>query len=98
MLLPFFAPRAIERDQDSTEALCIELVDGFVDADGCDAAVVDQIRAAVRRVASEATPGPVARDRIRSESDGCSCLGRFVGAFDRGTLVRWFGHLGIAVW
>lgn len=39
MLLPAFAPRAIERYAGYTEALCHELIDGFVDAKGCDGAV-----------------------------------------------------------
>ncbi|MEY2472432.1 MAG: hypothetical protein QOK28_1761 [Actinomycetota bacterium] len=38
MLLPFFAPGRIELLRPSIEAHCDELIDGFVDAPGCDAA------------------------------------------------------------
>lgn len=38
MLLPFFAPKPIEALRPKVEALCDELIDGFVDAGGCDAA------------------------------------------------------------
>jgi len=39
MLLPAFAPRAVEKFSAYTEALCHELIDGFADAGQCDAAV-----------------------------------------------------------
>ena len=38
MLLPFFAPKRIEALRPSVEAHCDELIDAFVDGDGCDAA------------------------------------------------------------
>ncbi len=39
MLLPSFAPRAVARYQDYTEALCHELIDGFIESGRCDGAV-----------------------------------------------------------
>ena len=39
MLLPAFAPRAVASHQASTEALCHELIDGFIETGQCDAAV-----------------------------------------------------------
>ncbi len=38
MLLPFFAPGRIEKLRASIEAHCNELIDGFIDQDGCDVA------------------------------------------------------------
>ncbi|HVV36417.1 MAG TPA: cytochrome P450 [Acidimicrobiales bacterium] len=38
MLLPFFAPGRIEQLRPAVEAHCDELIDAFVDGDGCDAA------------------------------------------------------------
>ena len=39
MLLPAFAPRAVASHQAYTEALCHELIDGFIETGQCDAAV-----------------------------------------------------------
>lgn len=39
MLLPAFAPRAVAQYEEHTEALCHSLIDGFVEAGECDAAV-----------------------------------------------------------
>lgn len=39
MLLPAFAPRAVEAHREYTEALCHELIDRFIEAGHCDAAV-----------------------------------------------------------
>jgi cytochrome P450 len=39
MLLPFFSPGRIEKLRSSVEAHCDELIDAFVDGDGCDAAL-----------------------------------------------------------
>ena len=39
MLLPAFAPRAVASYQDYTEALCHELIDGFIESGQCDGAV-----------------------------------------------------------
>ncbi len=39
MLLPWFGPQRIEAMRPTLEALCDELIDGFVDAGGCDAAL-----------------------------------------------------------
>lgn len=39
MLLPFFSPGRIEALRPGVEAHCNELIDTFVDADGCDAAI-----------------------------------------------------------
>ena len=38
-LLPHFTPKAIEPQRVYTEALCHELIDGFIGASGCDGAV-----------------------------------------------------------
>jgi cytochrome P450 len=38
-LLPHFTPKGIADDRSYTERLCNELIDGFVDEGGCDAAV-----------------------------------------------------------
>ena len=39
LLLPYFAPRPIEALRPKVEALADELIDAFIEADGCDAAV-----------------------------------------------------------
>jgi cytochrome P450 len=39
LLLPGFAPKVIERLEPSTTDLCNTLIDGFIDADGCDASL-----------------------------------------------------------
>ncbi len=39
MLLPAFAPRAVAQYEEYTEALCHELIDGFIEAGQCDGAV-----------------------------------------------------------
>ena len=39
LLLPFFTPKAVETYRPHTEALCNELIDGFIDKGACDAAV-----------------------------------------------------------
>ncbi len=39
MLLPAFAPRAVARFAEYTEALCHELIDGFIEEGRCDGAV-----------------------------------------------------------
>ncbi len=39
MLLPAFAPRAVEAHRQFTEDLCHSLIDGFIEAGECDAAV-----------------------------------------------------------
>ena len=39
MLLPAFAPRAVQQYEDYTEALCHDLIDGFIEAGQCDGAV-----------------------------------------------------------
>ena len=39
MLLPAFAPRAVTRWEGYTEALCHELIDGFIESGQCDGAV-----------------------------------------------------------
>ena len=39
MLLPAFAPRAVASYQEYTEALCHELIDGFIESGECDGAV-----------------------------------------------------------
>ena len=39
MLLPTFAPRAVQQYSDYTEALCHELIDGFIEDGQCDGAV-----------------------------------------------------------
>ena len=38
LLLPTFAPRAVEKYRDYTTDLCHELIDGFIDSGKCDAA------------------------------------------------------------
>ena len=39
MLLPAFAPRAVEKYSEYTEELCHQLIDEFIEAGECDAAV-----------------------------------------------------------
>ena len=39
LILPFFTPKAVEIHRPYTEALCNELIDGFIDKGVCDAAV-----------------------------------------------------------
>ena len=39
MILPAFAPRAVENHRHFTESLCNELIDGFIESGECDAAV-----------------------------------------------------------
>lgn len=39
MLLPAFAPRAVQHYQDYTQTLCHELIDGFIESGECDGAV-----------------------------------------------------------
>ena len=39
MILPAFAPRAVERYRDFTEELCHRLIDGFIESGRCDGAV-----------------------------------------------------------
>lgn len=39
MILPAFAPRAVENHRQFTEELCNRLIDGFIDAGSCDGAV-----------------------------------------------------------
>ena len=38
-LLPHFSPKAIGPERDYSERLCNDLIDGFIDAEGCDGAV-----------------------------------------------------------
>jgi cytochrome P450 len=66
MLLPFFGPKVVEALRPRVEALCDELIDAFIDADGADAAVDYAQHIPVRIIAEMLGVPPEEGDRFRN--------------------------------